>query len=63
MHEGSHISSLLKYLSISRVVDKGEQLVEYLLDVDDFLEVGSDETHFGDELLFLCSKSLFKLIF
>ena len=62
MHEGCHICRLLKDLSIRTIVNELQQLVEYLLNVLNLLEVRGYQTHLRDQLLFLGTKPLFEVI-
>ena len=62
VHEGCHICRLLKDLSIRTIVNELQQLVEYLLNVLNLLEVRGYQTHLRDQLLFLGTKPLFEVI-
>ena len=62
MHECCDVVGTLQNLRINVAIDEIQQLIKYLFDVADLVQVGNNERVLGQELLLLLLEPLFKFI-
>jgi hypothetical protein len=62
VHECCDVVGTLQNLRINVAIDEIQQLIKYLFDVADLVQVGNDERVLGQELLLLLLEPLFKFV-
>ena len=62
MHECGHVVGSLEDFGIDIAVNEVEQLIEYLFDIADLVQIGHNQGVLGQKLLLLLLKPLLKLI-